>query len=274
MTNKTWNPIIGCSKISEGCKNCYAEKMANRLACIEKTGESYSNVVTMSKNSIWSGKTHFVESALEKPLKWKKPRMIFVCSMSDLFHESVSNSWINFVMNIIQKCSQHTFQILTKRPEKMRKYFHGLNIAKILPNAWLGVTAENQEQANKRIPILLQIPAKVRFVSVEPMLSNIDISSFLYEAKLDWVICGGESGHNARPIHPNWVRSLRDQCKQADVPFFFKQWGAWDESSFRHFPKRIKRYIFESDGKLMVKIGRKKAGSSIDGKEYKQLPKL
>lgn len=253
-TNETWNPIIGCSKVSAGCKNCYAEKMAHRLSLMEKT-EYYNNVVWWDKKNWgkWNGKTHFVESALDKPFRWKKPRMIFVCSMGDLFHESVSFNFIDEVFSRIYQLPYHTFQILTKRPERMKEYFDGC--LKIMGNVWLGVTAENQEQANKRIPVLLQTPAKVRFVSVEPMLGDVDLNEKELICKsysngkltigkyLDWVICGGESGHSARPINQDWVRSLRDQCESANVPFFFKQWH------------------------------KKSDGSLIDGKEYKQFPK-
>ena len=311
-TDETWNPIIGCSKVSDGCKNCYAEKMSKRLAGIHKTSY-YLNVVKGEHYATpqakilpeWSGKTHFQESQLEKPLKWKKPRMVFVCSMGDLFHESVPFEWQFKVFQFIVECPQHTFQVLTKRPDIMKKRIADINFhlkrnypkLKIpLQNVWLGVTSENQEQANKRIPILLQIPAKVRFVSVEPMLGAVDLENLEYERafkigllnsfsghkythdndhlgkidKLDWVICGGESGHNARPMHPDWVRSLRDQCKDANVPFFFKQWGEWHESDLQE-NKGCKTHLWK-DGKLMYKIGKNKAGCLIDGKEYKEFP--
>jgi protein gp37 len=278
-TEQTWNPIIGCTKISEGCKECYAAKMAGRLANIPYTSY-YMNVVKEKKTDLlshkpigeWNGKTSFIPSALEKPLKRKKPTMYFVCSMGDLFHESVLFEWIDKVFRIIQRCDKHIFQILTKRPEIALKYFKHLrdDFKLILPfnNIWLGVTAENQKMANKRIPILLQIPAKVHFVSVEPMLSEIDLdcldmphdifgvynalhgSAFNSEiggyklmSKLDWVICGGESGPNARPMHPDWVRSLRDQCKNANVPFFFKQGSQnnWnDYKNIDSFPEDLK----------------------------------
>lgn len=253
-TNETLNPIIGCNKISEGCKNCYAEKMAFRLAHMEWNNINADNYICSYGNVVapnvpkWTGQTHFQESQLEKPFKWKKPRMIFVCSMGDLFHESVDFVWIDKVFNIIRDNPQHTFQILTKRPERMQEWFK-IRI-NTYNNVWLGVTTENQEQANKRIPILLQIPARIHFISVEPMLSEVDLecfpetgcpSNFIHD--LDWVICGGESGHNARPIKAEWVRSLKDQCESANVPFFFKQWN------------------------------KKEEGSLLDSKEYKQFPK-
>jgi len=271
-TNETWNPIIGCSKISEGCQNCYAEKMAFRLTHMPHT-DYYSFVLDDNKEDDtekfkyvpeWNGRTHFVESALQKPLKWKKPRMIFACSMGDLFHESVPFEWIDRVFETIVLNPQHTFQILTKRPERMLEYFK--QIAFRVPiNAWLGVTVENQEQLIKRVPKLLSIPAAKRFVSCEPLLSGLDfygmqMGNELYNClngvgdistsltgltgdKLDWVIVGGETGPKARKLQTSWVLNIKNQCKDAGVPFFFKSWG-----------------------KL-------KKGSEIAGKEHKQLPK-
>lgn len=262
-TDETWNPIIGCEKISPGCKNCYAEKMAYRLAYIGKTNY-YKNVIVNHpldpRYGKWKGKTHFAESQLEKPLKWKKPRMIFVCSMGDLFHESVKFEWIDKVMEIIKQCPQHTFQILTKRPFRMKKYFdHYYYINCKISNIWLGATIENQDQI-KRAWDLLKCPAKIHFVSVEPMLEEIflwndllerpsypsdRLKGITYAAKylawaewkkgLDWIICGGESGHNARPMHPDWVRSLKDQCDAANVPFFFKQGSQNNWETFKDF---------------------------------------
>jgi protein gp37 len=260
-TEKTWNPIIGCSKISPGCQNCYAEKMAGRLSMIEmkKTPPkkiedwAYPKVVSGYRGKgIWSGKTAFVESALEKPLHWKKPSMIFVCSMSDLFHESVSDEWILSVFDIIKSCPQHTFQVLTKRPERMKEFYrkHWPVISKdgnyIPDNLWLGVTAENQEMATKRIPVLLSIPAAVRFVSVEPMLARMNLAPYLPEAdpniwpyesqaeyisriarddksKLDWVIVGAETGHSRRPCKQEWIDDAVEQCEESGVPVFVKK---------------------------------------------------
>jgi len=275
-TNETWNPIIGCNKISEGCKNCYAEKMAFRLANMEWNDDhrelNYCNVIDPDTKK-WNGKTHLVKEALTKPLNWKKPRMIFICSMGDLFHESVPFSWIMEVMDIIEDCPQHTFQILTKRPARMFQYFGSIEQAKkdgqkTLPNLWLGVTAENQEQANIRIPTLCKIPATKRFISCEPLLSDIDLECFSetgcpWEAieDLDWVIAGGESGQHARPMHPDWVRSLRDQCQEAEVPFFFKGWGNYTHS----IPDMYGHCVFH-------KVGKKKSGRLLDGKEYNEMP--
>lgn len=297
-TNKTWNPITGCTKISEGCKNCYAEKMAKRLK--GRFGYPVEDPFSLKIHRL-----KFVE-----PLYWTKPRMVFVCSMSDLFHEDVPFKIIDFLINVMRKAGQHTFQVLTKRPERMLEFYTWKQTHikhfdwKFPKNVWLGVTAENQEQANKRIPILLQIPAAVRFVSCEPLLGPISMKDYLSPpmgecpkgeggkyplegstAKpggISWAICGGESGHNARPMHPDWARSLRDQCQAAGVPFFFKQWGEWLSFNYisdnfkeivKNHPKAklIDKYTFE-DGFKMMKIGKKAAGRLLDGKEWNEMP--
>jgi protein gp37 len=308
-TEKTWNPITGCTKISEGCRNCYAEPMANRLQAMGqiKYTHGFEKVVCHEK-------------ALEEPLKWKKPCKIFVCSMADLFHDDVPFDFIAKIFETMEKCPQHTFIVLTKRPERMVEFIGGTSGAGLsappLPNVWFGVTAENQEQADKRIPILLQIPAAKRFVSIEPMLGPIDLTDLAedfpgkghtdediqgggghmdalyydgnpiddprYEgATLDWVIVGGESGKNARPIHPNWVKTIRDQCNTEDIPFFFKQWGEW-KTEYREGTKVDMEYLKDNqtvamgDGKtnhvLYTRVGKKKAGRLLDGKEYSEAP--
>jgi len=244
-TNETWNTIVGCSKVSEGCKNCYAEKMAVRLDNIGL--QQYAKVV--KEHVGWNGKTAFVKSAPEKPLHWKKPRMIFVNSMGDTFHESVPFDWIDGLMRIIRQCPQHTFQILTKRPKRMHEYFCTVNE---LPecNVWLGVTAENQRCADERIPILLQIPAAKRFVSIEPMLGNMIIDPFIhpidnngkqYKSGLDWIIVGCESGHNRRECKIEWVESVVQQCQDANVPVFVKQLSINGkvEHDITKFPKHL-----------------------------------
>ena len=244
---KAWNPVTGCSKISLGCNNCYAERMSKRLR--GRCGYDAENPfkVTLHPNR------------LEEPLRCSKPSTIFVCSMGDLFHESVPFEWIDKVMAAIALCPQHTFHILTKRPEKMKDYFcepiGGLTRRNYITSAishhtcsyevkpwnlkhmWLGVTAENQSMANKRIPVLLKITATKKFVSVEPMLSNVSLDGLFIKnpfhkppgwfvdsrAGLDWVICGCESGPKRRPMKIEWARHLRDQCQDAGVPFFMKQ---------------------------------------------------
>lgn len=251
-TESTWNPIVGCSKISTGCKNCYAERMAVRHANNPQAPAEYARVITGGR---WNGATALVESALNKPLRWRKPRMVFVCSMADLFHESVSPRALRLVFESMDRAPWHTYQILTKRPKRMRAAVGAWFADGVRPNWWLGVTAEDQEQADKRIPVLLDTPAAVRLVSVEPMLGPVNFECIDYpqaheqfafrypevgtldalrgltmdddptHPALDWIICGGESGPGARPMHPDWARSMRDRCDEAGVPFFFKQWG-------------------------------------------------
>ena len=294
--DEVWNPVTGCTPISEGCQNCYAWRMANRLRgrCGYPADDPFR--VTLHPER------------LGEPLRWKEPRRVFVCSMGDLFHEDVPR-WMRFeVMDIILQAKQHTFLILTKRPANMKEFFEwyyskaGRTIETI-KNLWLGVTAENQQRADERIPILLQIPAAVRFVSVEPMLGPVDLSlsdgvdlsmsvgtglkpgkSYLINS-LDWVICGGETGPNARSMHPDWVRSLRDQCVEAGVPFFFKQWGEWlpddqvKESLIVKMghpgaPKwAINKLVCNlSPGLHAFKVGKKAAGRLLDGREWNEYP--
>jgi protein gp37 len=200
--DKVWNPVTGCTKVSEGCRNCYAERIAKRFWNGRKFGDIQCH-----------------PDRLDAPFHWKKPAKIFVNSMSDLFHEEVSDWFIDQVFNVAIHNPQHVFIILTKRPIKM------LCCAPLVAanNVWLGVSVENQQAADERIPLLLQTPAAIRFVSVEPMLSRISLPL----PGIDWVICGGESGANARP-HPSLedVRFLKDQCVSERVPFFLKQmWG-------------------------------------------------
>ena len=173
--------------------------------------------------------------------------------MGDLFHDDVPNDFLIRVWSVMVNNPIHTFLLLTKRPENALKFYNLYTESWRSNNIWIGVTAENQREADKRIPILLQIPAAIRFVSVEPMLSEIDIKPYINA--LDWVICGGETGRKARPLHPSWVRSLRDRCYVAQVPFFFKQWGEFDYS--KGFAERV---------------GKRQSGSMLDGKEWKQFP--
>jgi len=227
-TDETWNPITGCTKISPGCKNCYAERMAERL----KGRFGYP-----LDDPFRPGTFH--PEQIMKPYNWKNRRMIFVCSMGDLFHEKVSDSKLGVIFKIMRDNPKHTFLLLTKRPERMHEYMTEYQIFNygVQDNIWLGVTAENQEQADKRIPILLETPAAVRFVSVEPMLGPVDISIYLdslpavvdQRPKLDWVICGCESGPGAREMKMEWALNLKDQCVAASVPFFLKQIAVCDQ---------------------------------------------
>ncbi len=207
--SETWNVVTGCTPISEGCAHCYAKKMASRLA----------GRFGYDKDKPF--KPTFHADKLEEPLGWHMPRKIFVSSMGDLFHEDVPMKWISEVMGFIagSEVQRHTFMVLTKRPERMRDYFNELDIP---PNLWVGVTAENQERADERIPVLLEIQAAVRFVSIEPMLGDIDITHYGYGIP-DWIICGAESGPGARYMDPLWARNLMGNCTYLDIPFFMKQ---------------------------------------------------
>ena len=249
---KSWNPISGCSPISEGCEHCYARRMAQRLK--GRYGYPANDPFRVT----------FHPDKLNEPLKWKKPSRIFVCSMGDLFHEHVKTEWIDKVFLEMVSNSRHKFLVLTKRPQRLLDYVSGeIRIhttgfggfggpyfikqkgpwnGKHFDNIWLGVTCENQQRADERIPILLQIPAAVRFVSLEPMLGPIDLSRYLPEPAdaipfrlhddvLQWSIVGGETGPGARPMHPDWVRSVRDQCQEAGVPFFFKRHGDYNKKA-------------------------------------------
>jgi protein gp37 len=251
--DETLNPIAGCTKISPACDHCYAEKMAYRLAGMTagKSGkehifEKYER--TIDGQGRWTGKVSLDISEMDKAKKWKKPKRIFVVSMGDLFHESVPFDFIVKVFDRMQQLPRHTFQVLTKRPARMLEFCgnYGIGSGNEWPvNIWAGVTAENQERADERIPVLLRIPAAKRFVSIEPMLSSIDLQGPLDQrdrnylgcpcggnicskaAKLDWVIVGGETDPGARPMHPEWARGLRYQCQDASIPFFFKGFGDW-----------------------------------------------
>ena len=264
-TEQTWNPLVGCSIVSPGCTNCYAMKMAVRLEAMGRQ-EYRGKTKVVNGNGVWTGEVGLVESRLIEPLLRKKPTMYFVNSMSDLFHEFVPDEWIDRIFAVMALTPQHTYQVLTKRAERMRRYMDALtahcadsedglsetlrHIGELagvdwrsgsdrwpLPNVWLGVSTERQEEADERIPHLLQTPAAVRFISAEPLLGPIKLgfeshgpigwTNRDFIAHLDWVIVGGESGPGARPMHPQWARDLRDQCKAAGVPFFFKQHGAW-----------------------------------------------
>ena len=205
-TEATWNPVTGCSKVSTGCKHCYAERLARRLQAMGAV--RYRNGFTVTLHP----------AVLDLPKRWRQPRMIFVNSMSDLFHESVPLEFIQRVFATMHDCPQHTFQILTKRSARLRDLAQHLDWA---PNIWMGVSVENRRVIH-RIHDLQAVPAHVRFLSCEPLLGPLD------DLPLDgihWVIVGGESGPGARPMQAAWVRAIRDRCRRADVPFFFKQWG-------------------------------------------------
>lgn len=206
-TEKTWNPTAGCSKVSSGCKNCYAETMAIRLKAMGVAG--YENGFEFS----------IVPHRLNEPLKRMKPTVYFVNSMSDLFHEKMPESYLDKIFDVIANTPRHTYQILTKRAGRMNKY---LVKRKIPENIWLGVTVENKNEGMSRIDKLRDLKAKVRFLSVEPLLEDLGKINL---KNIDWVIVGGESGPKARPMEKEWVINIKDQCEKNNIAFFFKQWG-------------------------------------------------
>lgn len=361
-TDKTWNPIVGCSVVSPGCTNCYAMKMAARLERMNPALAHYRGLTkTVNGNAVWTGKMALAPGhILTEPFRRKKPTMWFVNSMSDLFHEDVPDEWIDRVFAVMALCPQHTFQVLTKRSSRMRRYCSNdatfgrvlgmvnrflMTDGKItithhkdglkgfqLPNVWLGVSAERQQEADARIPDLLETPAAVRFVSAEPLLGPIDFESSgwlgdvaMHEEErvgranevpvplnglpwrsqgVSWVIVGGESGPDSRPMHPDWARSIRDQCVKAEVPFFFKQWGEWapqigavdgwtidddpEHSRFdhreweedkQHWGDVFRPMWFDfEDGNYdemhtVSRLGKKRAGRLLDGREWQQWPR-
>lgn len=248
IAGKTWNPVRGCSIVSPGCVNCYAMKHAHRFS---GPGKPYEGLTKQTKaGPQWTGKVRLVVDALLEPLSWRKPRRVFVNSMSDLFHEAVPDVFIERVFSVMALAERHTFQVLTKRPGRMADWFRARrfdvkgyailqteNVGECLyahpwplPNVWLGVSCENQQTADERIPLLLQTPAAVRFVSAEPLLGPIDFHSPVLEVDsddyIDWVIVGGESGSGARPMDVAWARSIVRQCQAAQVPVFVKQLGS------------------------------------------------
>lgn len=232
-TDKTWNPATGCTKISAGCKNCYAEVMAKRLQAMGN--EKYKNGFKVAIHA----------DVLDEPKKWKKPHMVFVCSMGDLFHEDVSFSFIDKVFDVIKATQHQTYQVLTKRADRMAIYFTTRDIPK---NVWVGVTVDNVVSKN-RIDNIRDLKASVKFLSCEPLLEDLGNMNL---RGIDWIIVGGESGVRARSMKEEWVLSIYNQAKSAKIPFFFKQWGTWGQ-----------------DG---VKRNKKINGKLLKGKIVQQMP--
>lgn len=283
-TDETWNPVTGCTKVSEGCRNCYAERMAKRLAGRFGYPEQPHHFdVTLHPDK------------LDLPLRWKKPRMVFVCSMGDLFHQDIPAGFIYDVFKTMGKAPQHTFQILTKRPRRMRDFvyawsggqiFANASFAKLHPNIWLGVSAENQAAADVRREYLRQCPAAAKFVSYEPALGPVDWDGWEF---VDQIISGNESGLGARPGHPDWHRGARDWCQAHGIKYFFKQWGRYKEIQFDkrdkgdmlvsptrgvidhlpdpwEHPEEFKRTV------AMSPVGKKAAGRILDNRTWSEMP--
>lgn len=304
-TDATWNPIRGCSRVSEGCRHCYAETVAKRFS---GEGQPYEGLI--ARGGQWNGQIKIVDHVMDQPLRWQRPRLVFVNSMSDLFHENVPEHVVDRVFSVMALAEKHTFQVLTKRPERMLQYLSqdrrrqwadmavhfwgGIDPDalhdsihygdQVLPNVWLGVSVEDQKSADERIPLLLATPAAVRWISAEPLLGPVDLSCWpIYgpdrEQLLNWVVVGGESGANARPMHPDWARSLRDQCADAGVPFLFKQWGEWAPRDFPAWPENAD--YLDSIGKgwwcpetrvWMERVGKRSAGRLLDGVQHDGYP--
>ena len=217
-TDVTWNPVTGCDKVSPGCAHCYAGRIAeSRLAHLPQYADGFFGNVQVHHDKLYW------------PLTKRKPCRIFVNSMSDLFHDDVPLAFIQQIFSVMRD-SQHVFQILTKRPERMRDVINSIGI--VLPNVWLGISVEDQQRADDRIPTLLDTPASIHWISAEPLLGPIELSNSQTRG-LDWIVCGGETGPRARPMDPNWAKSIRDQCIAIGIPFFFKGWGGTRKNNCR-----------------------------------------
>jgi protein gp37 len=317
-TDATWNPITGCSVVSAGCKHCYAMKLAGTRLRNHPSREGLT--VDTGAGPVWNGQVRFNEQWIDQPLRWKRPRRVFVCAHSDLFHQNVDNEWLDRVFEVMARAPQHTFQVLTKRPARMAAYVnsrhaemnvrdavkyddHAPSLQWPLSNVWLGVSVEDQETSDDRIPLLLQTPAATRFLSLEPLIARVDLdytrANFADGLPwIDWAIVGGESGAGARPMHPDWARELRDHCKAHKVPFFFKQWGEFhpatdhdlDEMGCLSDPivihtsgareyRPLEAFMLTGPGAQpgwvgMCKLGKKRAGRMLDGREHNAFPPI
>lgn len=302
--DSTWSPVVGCQPISEGCKNCWAAKMATRQSA---RGRPFQGTAQRGK---WTGEVFVAEGRMNWPAKWRKPRRIAVCLMGDLFYKEVPDSVIDQVFDVMIGNRQHTYLLLTKRPERMtifiNRYVRRSGLTKeTLRHIWCGFSAENQATADWRIGQLWDINYLITFVSLEPLVGPVSLRKWIGikgRKYLDWLIVGGESGHHARPLHPAWAQNLRDQCLEAKIPLFFKQWGQWFPVSqaralppWRDFKEEDHRVFIghkvylknfvdqsgffcsppvaeQSSGEAVVRLGKKSSGCMLDGEHYLQFP--
>lgn len=263
-TTATWNPFVGCSIKSEGCHNCYAMSLAYRLEAMgQKSYEGTAKIVNGKK--VWTGKINrSSQSVWVKPARVKEPSIFFVNSMSDFFHKDAPYEWQLEAMNIMKSLNRHQFQVLTKRPELILAFLEKSKWDAFPNNVWIGATVEN-ERAKDRIELIKNIPAKIKFLSIEPLIGSIGKVSF---KGIDWVITGGESGPGARSMDANWIREVRDQCLNDKVPHFFKQYGIPENNPlFAEAPIGISgaAWVYKNDPQG-------KGGSMIDGKYFKEMP--
>lgn len=315
-TDASWNPVTGCSRVSAGCDHCYAVRATERLAHMgaARTRAKYAGLTVLNGRSYrhFNGTVRCHEDVLDIPLRWKRPRTIFVNSMSDLFHPDVPFKFIAKVFTTMGQANLHTYQILTKRPDRLVEFFNWNYPPEVMsradaiadwlgcwPHVWIGTSIEDQPTADQRIPHLLACPAAVRFISYEPALGPVDFSKWMHADPdcrdgnlIDWIIVGGESGPAARPMHPDWARSIRDQCIAAARPFFFKQWGEWrpEASGECGTNPRPQIITIQHDGQItncavdvssgrcsfatagMTRVGRKRAGRTLDGRTWDEMP--
>lgn len=298
--NSTWNPTVGCSIVSPGCTNCYAMRDAYRMEHNPSVGDKYKGLTTVvNGRPVWNGVVRLHESALDQPLRWREPRLIFVNSMSDVFHESLGWDAIDRIFAIVVLSPRHIFQFLTKRSGRMLDYMNHpqtparvskavqQQMGKVAPecfaiqwppaNAHMGVSAERQQEADERIPDLIETKAAVRWVSAEPLLGPIDFGAF---EGIDGIVVGGESLRGkiemARPMNPVWARDIRDQCAERKIAFFFKQWGEWG------YDPRVAKKEMRGDDQphaiderwSLICVGKKLAGDYLDGVQHHEWPKV